>query len=80
MADSREFLLIGAFEDRITPALEGINKSLAQVKRTFESFGAKRGGTDTLTKSIGKVIGAHINLRREVKELREEMQKSFSTI
>jgi hypothetical protein len=80
MADDRTFTLIGNFTDHITPALEGINKSLAQVKRTFESFGAKRGGTDTLTKSIGKVISAHKLLKTEVKELREEMQKSFSTI
>ena len=80
MADSREFLLIGAFQDGITPALEGINRSLAQTKRAFESFGSKRGGVDTLTKSFGKVISAHVNLKREVKELREEMQKSFSTI
>jgi methyl-accepting chemotaxis protein len=80
MSDQRTFVLIGNFTDNITPALEGINRSLVQVRRTFESFGARRGGTDTLTKSLGKVIGAHINLKREVKELREEMQKSFSTI
>jgi hypothetical protein len=80
MADDRTFTLIGNFTDNITPALEKINRSLAQTKRAFESFGSKRGGTDTLTKSIGKVIGAHKKLTTEVGNLRSEMQKSFSTI
>ena len=80
MADDRTFTLIGNFTDNITPALEGINRSLAQTKRAFESFGSKRGGVTTLTKSFGKVISAHKILTTEVGNLRSEMQKSFATI
>ena len=80
MADDRTFTLIGNFTDNITPALEKINRSLAQTKRAFESFGSKRGGVDNLTKNLGKVIGAHKKLTTEVGNLRSEMQKSFSTI
>jgi hypothetical protein len=80
MADDRTFTLIGNFTDNITPALEKINRSLAQTKRAFESFGSKRGGIDNLTKNLGKVIGAHKRLTTEVGNLRSEMQKSFSTI
>lgn len=78
MADDRTFVLIGEFRDGITPALNNINDSITRLKQSLGSFGAKRGGFNDLTKSMGKVISAHKILKNEVKELREEMSKSLS--
>ena len=49
MADSREFVLIGRFDDQITSSLESINKSIDSLKRNLGGFGAKRGGFNDLT-------------------------------
>jgi hypothetical protein len=77
MADNRTFTLIGDFTDNITPALENINKSINAVKSNLGSFGARKGGFNDLTKSMGKVIGAHKMLSEEVKTLRSELTKSI---
>lgn len=77
MADDRTFLLIGAFRDEISPGLEKINNTITQLKQNLGSFGAKRGGFNDLTKSMGKVISAHIKLKEEVIALRQEMKASI---
>jgi hypothetical protein len=38
MADPRTFVLIGKFDDQITPALEKINNSISQLKSNLESL------------------------------------------
>ena len=77
MADERTFVLISEFRDGVTPALENINKSINALKANLGSFGAKKGGFNDLTKSMGKVIGAHKMLSEEVKTLRSELTKSI---
>ena len=77
MADNRTFTLIGQFDDRITSHLNSINTTLNTLKRTLNSFGAKRGGFDDLNKSIGKTVGAHKILSTEVKSLRSEFSSSI---
>ena len=62
MAEDRTFVLIGEFRDGITPALGKINDSIDSLKRNLGTFGARRGGFNDLTKSMGKVIGAHVRL------------------
>ena len=77
MADSREFVLIGRFDDQITGSLEKINNSLNSLKKNLGSFGARKGGFNDLTKSMGKVISAHKRLSDEVANLRSEMRASI---
>jgi hypothetical protein len=80
MADNRTFTLIGSFTDGITPSLEKINNSIDALKRNLGGFGAKKGGFNDLTKSMGKVIGAHKMLSEEVRTLRGELTKSIPVL
>ena len=77
MAEDRTFVLIGEFRDGITPALGKINDSIDSLKRNLGTFGARRGGFNDLTKSMGKVIGAHVRLNEQVVSLRNEMRDSL---
>lgn len=76
MADSKTFVLVGNFQDNITPALEKINNSIDKLKRNLNKA-SYSGGFGDLTKSIGKVISAHKNLNKEVTELRSNISKSI---
>lgn len=77
MADPRTFVLIGNFEDNITPALTKINDSINGFKRNMASMATKRGGGyGDVTKSIGKLISAHKNLTSSLKETQEQLKST----
>jgi hypothetical protein len=80
MADPRTFTLIGEFQDGITPALEGINSTLNRLQSNMRMMSSRQGGLKDVTLSIGKLISAHRHLKNSVKELREEMEESLSTL
>lgn len=80
VTNTREFVLIGKFDDQITSHLESINKTLGGLKRTLNGFAVRSGGFDDLTKSIGKVVSAHKVLNKEVVDLRSEFSKSITVI
>ena len=80
MAEDRTFTLIGNFTDNITPSLEKINNSIDSLKRNLSGFGGKKGSFNDLTRSMGKVIGAHIKLNEQVKDLRSELTKSIPVL
>jgi hypothetical protein len=80
MADDRTFVLIGQFQDGITPALEKINGSINQLKANLGTFAGKKGSFSELTQSLGKVIGAHKKLSEEVKTLRNELRESLPVL
>lgn len=80
MADDRTFVLIGDFRDNITSHLENINNSINTLKQNLNAFGSKKGGFNDLTKSMGKVVSAHVNLKEQVKELRQEMRNSLPVL
>ena len=64
MADPRTFVLIGDFQDNITPALESINNSIAGLKRTMSAMSTRRGGGfSDVTQSVGKLVSAQIHLK-----------------
>jgi hypothetical protein len=70
MADPRTFVLIGDFQDNITPALEGINKGIAGLKRTMATMTTKRGGGfSDVTQSVGKLISSQKHLANSIKEV-----------
>lgn len=70
MADPRTFVLIGDFQDNITPALEGINKGIAGLKRTMATMTTKRGGGfSDVTQSVGKLVSAQKHLATSIKEV-----------
>ena len=78
MADPRTFVLIGNFEDNITPSLEKINTSIANLKKTFSGLSTRRGGGyDDITKSVGSLVSSQKHLANAVKEVREEVSKSI---
>jgi hypothetical protein len=77
MADQREFVLIGSFEDRISPAIEKINNSINGLKKNLSGFAVKSGGFNDLTRSMGKVIGAHKILNTEIANLRKELRTTI---
>lgn len=67
MADPRTFVLIGDFQDNITPALESINNSIAGLKRTMSTMTSKRGGGfSDVTQSVGKLVSAQIHLKEAI--------------
>jgi hypothetical protein len=80
MADPRTFTLIGEFKDGITPELEKINNTLNTLQRNISMMSSRRGGFKDLTEAMGKVVSAHKTLANSVKELREEMKDSISTL
>jgi len=56
MADPRTFVLIGDFQDNITPALANINKAIDGFKRNMASMSTRKGGGyDSVTQSVGKL-------------------------
>jgi hypothetical protein len=59
MADQRQFVLIGDFQDNITPALDGINQAIGRLKTTMAGMATKRnGGFADVTQSVGKLISS----------------------
>jgi hypothetical protein len=80
VADSRQFTLIGEFQDNITGPLGKINDSIASLKRNLGGFGGKKGSFSDLTQSMGKVINAHIKLNEQVRDLRSELTKSLPVL
>ena len=80
MAEDRTFTLIGNFTDNITGPLGKINDSINSLKNNLGSFGGKRGSFSDLTQSMGKVIGAHIKLSEQVKNLRSELTNSLPVL
>ena len=70
MADERVFTLIGQFDDRITSSLNGINDSIANLKRTMSTMTSKRGGGfNDITRSVGKLISSQKVLASSIKEV-----------
>ena len=70
MADPRTFVLIGDFQDNITPALDGINNSIARLKQTMSTMTSKRGGGfSDVTQSVGKLISSQKHLANSIKEV-----------
>jgi uncharacterized membrane-anchored protein YhcB (DUF1043 family) len=70
MADERVFTLIGQFDDRITSSLNGINDSIAKLKRTMSTMTSKRGGGfNDITRSVGKLISSQKVLASSIKEV-----------
>ena len=72
MADPREFVLIGRFDDGITPQLAKINNQLAQLKQTFSNIGGKgaRGAARDLGKFNAAVEGLSNTLKIQNKVLK----------
>jgi hypothetical protein len=67
MADPRTFVLIGDFQDNITPALERINNSIGGFKRTMASLSTKRGGGyNDITQAVGKLVSAQKHLKEAI--------------
>jgi hypothetical protein len=67
MADPRTFVLIGDFQDNITPALESINKTINSFKRNMASMATKRGGGyGDVTTAVGKLVSAQIHLKEAI--------------
>jgi hypothetical protein len=67
MADPRTFVLIGNFEDNITPALANINKAIDGFKRNMASMATKRGGGyGDVTQSVGKLVSAQKYLKEAI--------------
>ena len=70
MADERVFTLIGQFDDRITSSLNGINDSIARLKRTMSTLTSKRGGGfSDVTHSVGKLISSQKHLAGSIREV-----------
>ena len=70
MADQRTFTLIGEFKDNITSSLDGINRSIAELKQTMATMTTKRGGGfGDVTQSVGKLISAQKHLSNSIKEV-----------
>jgi hypothetical protein len=70
MADPRTFVLIGDFQDNITPALGAINNSIASLKRTMSTMTSKRGGGfSDVTQSVGRLVSAQKHLATSIKEV-----------
>jgi hypothetical protein len=70
MADERVFTLIGQFDDRITSSLNGINDSIAQLKRTMSTMTSKRGGGfSDVTQSVGKLVSSQKHLADSIREV-----------
>lgn len=64
MADPRTFVLIGNFEDNITPALTKINNAVDGFKRNMATLSTKRGGGyNDVTKAVGKLVTAQMHLK-----------------
>jgi len=81
MADPRTFVLIGDFQDNITPALEGINNSIAGLKRTMSTMTSKRGGGfSDVTQSIGKLVSAQKHLADSIKEVGNQAKEATSQL
>ena len=76
MADPREFVLIGRFDDGITPQLAKINSQLAQLKQTFANIGGK--GARTASRDLGKfkaaVEGLNSTLQAQNKVIRSTIE------
>jgi uncharacterized protein YukE len=75
MADPRTFVLIGSFQDEITPSLAKINNQLEQLKKNFANFGGK--GARTASRDLGKFNAAVDGLS---KTLQTQNQVLRSTI
>ena len=56
MADSREFILVGSFQDGITPSLERINKQISTLKTNLSGLGGK--GARSISRDIGRFTSA----------------------
>ena len=56
MADSREFILVGSFQDGITPSLERINKQISTLKTNLSGLGGK--GARSISRDIGRFASA----------------------
>jgi len=81
MAESREFLLIGAFRDEITPSLERINKQLATLKSSLSGVGSRKNtGFRGATNDIGKLVSAHKNLTSSIKEVDGALRSTLGTL
>jgi hypothetical protein len=80
MADSRQFTLIGNFQDGITPSLERINNSITSLKRTFAGLATKRGGYGDVTKSIGSLVSAQKHLAESVREVKSAVSDSIPVL
>jgi hypothetical protein len=80
MADERTFVLVSEFRDGVTPALEKINNSINTLKQSVNVFGSKKGGFNDLTKSMGKVINAHIKLKEEIAGVRNELKNTLPVL
>lgn len=65
MADPREFVLIGRFDDGITPELAKINNQLASLKQSFSNLGGK--GARNASRDIGRFKGAVESLNETLK-------------
>jgi hypothetical protein len=67
MADPRTFVLIGDFQDNITPALESINRSINQFKTNMATMTTKKGGGfNNVTQSVGKLVSAQRHLKEAI--------------
>jgi hypothetical protein len=81
MADPRTFVLIGEFQDGITPELEKINQSISNLKKSFSSFGTRKGsGIDSLTKSVGSLVSANKHLTKSVTEVKNAMSETLGVM
>ena len=65
MADSREFILVGSFQDGITPSLERINKQVSTLKTNLSGLGGK--GARSVSRDIGRFASATKSLSDTLK-------------
>ena len=73
MADTRTFVLIGKFDDQITPKLKLINKEIAKLsdlfKNTNKNFSQFNTGAMDFSKSLSKVTSAAKDAKRALDDL-----------
>ncbi len=70
MADPRTFVLIGDFQDNITPALANINKAIDGFKRNMASMSTRKGGGyGSVTQSVGKLVSSQKHLKTAIQEV-----------
>ena len=81
MADPRTFVLIGNFEDNITPALGAINNSIAKLKTTVAGLSTKRGGGfGEVTQAVGKLVSSQKHLAESIKTVGQEARTATQAL
>ena len=76
MADSKQFVLIGSFDDQITPSLARINRQLASLNNSFKSFGGK--GARKTARDVGKFSVAVNSLNENLKIQNQAMRAAIA--